>query len=199
VDRLDLDLQRFHQAGQPGRLAAGQLEYQAAERRRVDHRVLEWPGKAATEDPGVEGVVAVLDQDGSPGKMQEGPPSVAELGRVDEHLPLDQVPPLGVGVDRRPGVNQRVEQAQGPAQPKPLGSDLEDQEGPVAGRLDVHGDELGFLQWRLRADRREVVATLDRHPGDELGGPAGLEPQRPVAGFRHRLHRRYPGEARLLN
>ena len=98
--------------------------------------------RPAAEDPGVEGVVAVLDQDGPPGEVEEGPPGVAELGRVDEHLALDQVPPLGVGVDRRPGVDQGVEQAQRPAQPEPLGADLEDQEGPVAGGLDVHRDEL---------------------------------------------------------
>jgi hypothetical protein len=166
MDGLDLDLQRLHQAGQPGRLAAGQLEHQPAERRRVDHRMLEWPGQAAAEDPGVEGVMAVLDQDRPAGEMKERAPGIAELGRVDEHLALDQVPALGVGVDRRPGVDQGVEQAQGTAQPEPLGADLEDQEGPVAGSLDVHRDELGLLQRRLRADRQEVVATLDRHPGD---------------------------------
>jgi hypothetical protein len=44
VDRLDLDLQRLHQPGQPGRLAGGQLEDQPAEGGRVDDRVLERPG-----------------------------------------------------------------------------------------------------------------------------------------------------------
>jgi hypothetical protein len=187
MDGLDLDLQRLHQPGQPRRLTAGQLEDQPAERRCVDDRVFERPGEAPAQDPGVEGVVAVLDQDGSPGEMEEGPPGVAELGRVDEHLPLDEVPSLRVGVDRRPGVDQGVEQAQGPTQPEPLGADLEDEEGPVAGGLDVDRDELGFLQRRLRADRLEVVATFDRLPGDQLGRPPGLEPEPAVVRFRHGL------------
>jgi hypothetical protein len=187
VDRLDLDLQRVHQAGQPGGLAARQLEHQPAERGRIDDRVLEGPGEAPAEDPGVEGVVAVLDQDGAPGEVEKGPPGVPELGRVDEHLALDQVPPLGVGIDRRPGVDQGVEEAQRPGQPEPLGADLEDQEGPVASGLDVHRDELGLLQRRLGVDRREVIATLDRLPGDELGSPARLEPKPPILRFSHGL------------
>jgi hypothetical protein len=187
VDGLDLDLQRLDQAGKPRGLAAGQLEDEPAERGRVDDRVLERPGEAPAQDPGVEGVMAVLDQDGSPGEMEEGAAGVTELGRVDEHLPLDQVPSLRVGVDRRPGVNQGVEEAQGPTQPEPLGADLEDEEGPVAGGLDVDCDELGHLQRRLRAHRLEVVATFDRLPGDQLGRPPGLEPEPAVVGFRHGL------------
>ncbi len=190
MDRLDLDLERLHQACEARRLAAGQLEHQAAERRRVDDRVLQGPGEAPTEDPGVEGVMAVLDQDRAPGEVEEGPPGVAELRRIDEHLALDEVPPLGVGVDRRPGVDEGVEETQRPAQPEPLGTDLEDQEGPVAGGFDVHRHELGFLQRRLGADRREVIATLDRLPRDELGSPPGLEPERPLLRFSHGVHRR---------
>jgi hypothetical protein len=146
VDRLDLYLQRLHEAGQSGRLAGRQLEHQAPERRRVHHRVLERPGEPAAENPGVEGVVAVLDEHGSPGEVEEGPPRVTELWCVDEHLALDQVPPLGVRIDRRPGVDQGVEKAERPAQPEPLGADLEHEEGPVSSRLDVHRHELGLLQ-----------------------------------------------------
>jgi hypothetical protein len=190
VDGLDLNLQRLHQAGKPWRLAARQLEDEAAERRRVDHRVLERPGEAAAEDPGVEGVMAVLHQHGSPGEVEKGPSCIAELGCVDQHLALDQVPPPGVGIDRSTGVDQGVEQAQRPAQPKPLGADLEDQEGPVPGGLDVHRPELGLLQKRLRADRRIVVAQLGRLPGDELGSPTGLEPKWPLGRFCHGSHPR---------
>ena len=111
VDRLDLDLQDLDQAGQARSLAGRQLEDQAAERGRVEDRVLEWPGKAAAEDPGVEGVMAVLDQDGAAGEVEEGAAGVRELGGVDQHLALDQVPPLGIGVDRRPAVDQGVEEA----------------------------------------------------------------------------------------
>ena len=175
MDGLDLDLQRLHQPGQPRRLAARQLEDQAAEGRRVHDRVLERPGQAPTEDPGVEGVVAVLDQHRPPGEVEEGPPGVAELGRVDQHLALDQVPPAGVGIDRRPGVDQGVEQPQRTAQPEPLGADLEDQEGPIAGGLDVHRHELGVFKRRVGADRGEVVATVPRLPGDQLGCAAGFE------------------------
>ena len=112
VDGLDLDLQRLNQAGEARCLAAGQLEDQAPESRRVDHRVLERSGQAPAQDPGVEGIVAVLDQDRSTGEMEEGPSGVPELGRVDEHLAFDQVPSLGVGVDRGPGADQGVEEAE---------------------------------------------------------------------------------------
>jgi hypothetical protein len=110
VDGLDLDLQGFDQPGQPGRLAAGQLEHQPAERGRVDNRVLERPGQSPAQDPGVEGVVAVLDQDRSAGEVEKGSPGITELGRVDEHLALDQMPPLRVGIDGRAGVDEGVEE-----------------------------------------------------------------------------------------
>ena len=110
--------------------------------------------------------------------MEEGAAGVAELGRVDQHLALDQVPALGVGVDRCPGVDQGVEEAQGPAESEPLGADLEDQEGAVAGRLDVDGDELRILERSVGAYRRVLVLTLRRLPGDQLTGAAGFEPER---------------------
>jgi hypothetical protein len=118
--------------------------------------VLERPRQAPAEDPGVKRVVAVLDQHRSPGEVEKGPSGVAELGRADQHLPLDQVPSLGVGVDRGAGMDQGVEKAQRTAQPEPLGADLEDQEGPVARGLDVDGDVLGLGQRRVRTDRDEV-------------------------------------------
>ena len=190
VDGLDPDLQGLHQPCQPRRLAAGQLEHKAAQRRGVDHRVLQRPAEAAAEDPGVEGVVAVLHQHGSTGEVEECSPGVAELGSVDEHLALDQVPPLGIGIDRRPGVDERVEEAQRAAQAETLGTDLEHQEGPVPGGLDVHRDELGVLQRRVWAHRREVVLLGGRHPGDELVGAPWLEPQGAVGRFGHGLHPR---------
>jgi len=174
VNGLDLYLERLEQAGEARRLAGGQLEHQPAEGRGVHDGVLERPRQAPAQDPGVEGVVAVLDQDRSPCEMEEGAPGVPELRCVDEHLALDQVPALCVGVDRRPGVDQGVEEAERSAEPEPLGADLEDQERPVAGGLDVDRDELGLLQRRARADRREVVAPLDGLPCDEPGAPSGL-------------------------
>ena len=148
--------------------------------------MLERPGKAAAEDPGVEGVMAVLDQHRTAGEVEEGAAGVRELRGVDQHLATDQVPPLGVGVDRSPAVDEGVEETQRSAQPEALGADLEDQEGPVSGGLDVDSNELGFRQGRVRADRREVVLAAFRLPCDRPRRPPGLEPQRPVGSLGHR-------------
>ena len=187
MDRFDPDLQRLHEPGKARGLARWQLEEHPPQGGRVDHRMLERTAEAPAEDPGVEGVMAVLDQDRAAGEVEERTPGVGELRRVDEHLALDQVPALGVGIDRRPGVDQGVEEAERATESEPLGADLEDQEWPVAGGLDVDRDELGLLQRRARADRREVVAPLDRLPCDEPGAASGLEPQAPVVRFSHGL------------
>jgi hypothetical protein len=136
--------------------------------------VLQRPGQAAAEDPGVERVVAVLDQDRAPGEVEESPPGVAELGSAFEHVALDQVAALGVGVDRGSSVDEGVEKAQGAAEAKPLGADLEDQEGPVAGGLDVNRDELRLRQRRVGADR-DQVGLGGRLPGDGFQRAARLE------------------------
>jgi hypothetical protein len=138
--------------------------------------VLEGPRQAAPEDPGVEGVVTVLDQHRSAGEVEEGPASIAELGRADQHLTLDQMPALGVGVDRSAGMDQGVEEAQRATQPESLRPDLEDQEGPVAGGLDVDSDIFGFGQWRVRTHRDEVDLGI-RLPGDRLGRAPRFELQ----------------------
>ena len=75
-------------------------------------------------------------------------------------------------------MDQGVEEAEGPAEAKPLGADLEDQEGPIAGRLDVHRDELRLVERSIGADRRVVVLAFRRLPSDQLGGAARLEPER---------------------
>ena len=185
VDGLDLDLQRLDQAGQARGLTGRPLQDQAGERRGVDDRVLERPRKAAAEDPGVECVMAVLDQDRSTGEMEEGAAGVGELWSVDQHLAPDQVPPLGVGVDRRPAVDQGVEEAQRSAQPEALGADLEHQERPVAGGLDVDGDELRLRQRRVGADRGQLLVPAHRRPIHRLGRPPWLEPQRSLRRFGH--------------
>jgi hypothetical protein len=175
MHRLDLDLQRLHQAGQARGLSGRKLEDEPAEYGGVDDRVLKRPRQAPAEDPGVEGVVAVLDQDGSPGEVEEGAAGVGELGRVNEHLPLDQVPALGVGVDRGASVDQGVEEPERTAEPKPLGTDLEDQERAVAGGLDVDRDELSLLEGGVGVDGREIVLAIGLLPGDQLGGAARLQ------------------------
>jgi tryptophanyl-tRNA synthetase len=187
VDGLDLDLQRLHQPGQAGRLTGRQLEHHPAQRRGVDDRVLEGLGEPAPEDPGVEGVVAVLDQDGAPREVEEAPPGVPELGRVDQHLALDQVAALGVRVDRRPRVDEGVEEAERAAQPEALGADLEDQEGAVAGGLDVDGDVLRPGQRGVRADRREILVGTPELPEDGLVGTPRLQLQRPDRAVVHGL------------
>jgi len=143
--------------------------------------VLERPGQAATQDPGVERVVAVLDQDGAAGEVEEGPTRVAELGGAFQHLALDQVPALGVGVDGSARVHQGVEEAQGAHQVEALGADLEDQEGPVAGSLDVHRHELRLRQGRVRADGQDLIAR--RLPGDRFDSAAGLEPKKSLCAW----------------
>ena len=177
MHRFDLDLQGLHQARESRRLAGGELEQEAAESGGVDDRVLERPGQATAQDPGVEGVVAVLDQHRAPGEVEEGPAGIAELGRVDQHLALDQVPALGVRVDRGPGVDERVEEAQRAAEPEALGADLEDEEGTIPGRLDVDRDELRLLDGRVGADGRVGVLVRGRDPVHRLARPAGLELQ----------------------
>jgi hypothetical protein len=70
VDGLHPDLKQLHEARQAGRLARRQLQHQPAERGGVHHRVLERAAEPAAEDPGVEGVVAVLDQHRAAGEVE---------------------------------------------------------------------------------------------------------------------------------
>ena len=129
--------------------------------------------------------MAVLDQDRSTGEMEEGAAGVGELWSVDQHLAPDQVPPLGVGVDRRPAVDQGVEEAQRSAQPEALGADLEDQERSIPGGLDVHRDELSLRQRRFGADRGKFILLAHGLPLDQLQRPPGLEAQRSLRWFGH--------------
>jgi hypothetical protein len=62
-----------------------------------------------TDQPGVEGIVAVLDQDGALGETEEGPARVTKLRRAYQHRPVDVVSSLGVRVDGRAAIDQRVE------------------------------------------------------------------------------------------
>ena len=138
--------------------------------------MLEWPRQAPPDDPGVEGVVRVLDENRPAREVEEGAAGVGKLRRIGDHVPIDLVTPPGIGIDRRTGVNQRVEERERSAQVEALGADLEDEEGPVAGRLDVEGDEVGLLKRGLRTD----VGSIDRVllPLDRLLGAARLEEKR---------------------
>jgi hypothetical protein len=99
--------------------------------------VLEWALEAAANQPGVESVVAVLDQHGPSRETQEGPARVAKLGRADEHRAVDVMAPVRVRVDRRLAVHERVEERKRSVQPEALGADLEDEERRVSGGLDI--------------------------------------------------------------
>jgi hypothetical protein len=68
----DVQLQFLHHADQPRRLPGGQVQDQAGQGRGVDDQVLERIAQAPAQQIGVEGVVAVLDQDRPPGEAQEG-------------------------------------------------------------------------------------------------------------------------------
>ena len=161
--RRGLDLQLLDHAGQAGGLSAGQLEHQARQRRGVDHRVLERGGQAATDQVGVEGVVAVLDQHRGLGEAQEGRACLAEARGADQHRAVDLVPLLRVPVDRRPRLHERVEERKGPVEAEALGADLDHEEGPVARGLDVEGDVLGVLEPGFRRDRRRLPGELLEH------------------------------------
>jgi hypothetical protein len=107
--------------------------------------VLEGALEAAADEPRVERIVAVLDQHGTLRKTQKCPACVAELRRADEHRPVDVMTLLGVRVDRRPAVHQRVKEGERAGQLESLSAELEHQEGGVARRFNVDGDELRII------------------------------------------------------
>ena len=100
----------LHEPGQARRLALGQVEHEPCQRRGVDDRMLQRAFEPPSHQPAVKGVVAVLDQNGSLGETKECPARVAEFGRSDQHRPIDVVPLFGVGIDRRPAIDERVEE-----------------------------------------------------------------------------------------
>jgi len=160
VGRRDVEAELVHEPGQPGRLALRQVEDEARQGRGVDDRMLERALQAASDKPGVERVVAVLDQDRALSETQEATPCVLELGRADEHRAIDVVTSAGVRVDGRAAIDERVEERQRAVEPEALGADLEDEERSVAGCLHVERDELGVIERSLGADLRRVDRDL---------------------------------------
>jgi hypothetical protein len=176
VSRRDVETKLIHQAGESRRLALGQGQHESRQGGRVDDRVRERALQAAADEPRVECVVTVLDQDGALRKAQERATRVLELGRADEHRAVDVVASARVRVDRRAAVDKRVEKRKRAVELESLRSDLEDQEGRVARRLDVEGDELRLLQRSVRAHLRGV--DRDLLPGHGLGRAAWLQEHR---------------------
>ncbi len=135
--------------------------------------MLERTLEPSPNEPCVERVVAVLDQDRALREPKKTTSRVLELRRADEHGAVDVVALARIRVDRRAAVDERVEERQRPLQREALGADLEDKERGVAGRLDVEGDELRRAERGLARDLRRVDGDL--LPRHELGGAARLE------------------------
>jgi hypothetical protein len=176
VGRRDIESELLHQPRQPGRLAFGQLEHEPGERRCVDDRVLQRAFQSPADEPGVKGVVTVLDEDRALRETKERPASVTKFRRSDQHRPVDVVPLLGVGIDRCTAVDERVEKRQRAGKLESLSAQLEHQEWRVAGSLDVDGDELGFVQHGQWPDLRCI--DRDLLPRHRLGGAARLQEDR---------------------
>jgi hypothetical protein len=175
VCRDDVKAEFGHQPLQARHLAFRDLHHQAGQRGRVDDRVLERTLQAASDEPGVERVVAVLDQHRRLGEAEECPSRVLELGCADEHRAVDVVTLPRVGIDGRAAVDQRVEKRKCAVEGEPLGADLEDEERGVARGLDVERHELRIVELRPMGDRRLVDGDL--FPGDRLDRSPRLEEQ----------------------
>jgi hypothetical protein len=176
VGRGDVQAKLLHQLREPGRLPLRELQDEPRERGRVDDRMLERVLEAAPHQPGVEGVVAVLDQNGAARKAKECPAHVSELGRADQHRAIDLVTPPCIRVDWSAAVDQRVEERQRGVEPESLGSDLENEEGRGAGGFDVQGHELHVFERGVRPERRRI--DRDIGPQHWLYGAARLEQDR---------------------
>jgi hypothetical protein len=128
VRRRHVELEHLDEPGQPRRLSLGELEHEPRQRRGVDDRVLERAFQTATHEPRVEGVVAVLDEDGAVGETQKSAARIAKLRRADKHRPIDVMAPMRIWVDRRLAVDERVEEGERPVEPEALGPELKDEE-----------------------------------------------------------------------
>ena len=158
--RRHVQLKHLDQAGQAGRLTLWQVEDEPREGGGVDDRMLERALQASAHQPGVERVVAVLDQHRTLSEAEKGTASVAKLGRPNEHRPVDVMAAVGVRIDRSLAVHQRVEERQRPVEPEAFRSNLQNQEWRVARRLDVKRHELRVVQPRLGFDVRRVDGDL---------------------------------------
>jgi hypothetical protein len=137
MSRGDVQLESLDQPSQRRRLPGRQPQHQAAECCRVEDRMLEWARQAAADDPGVEGVVRVLDESGSAREVEEGAARIRKLRGVGNHLAIDLMAAARVGIDRRARMDERVEERERTPEVEAFSADLEDEKWAVAGRLDV--------------------------------------------------------------
>jgi hypothetical protein len=114
VGRGDVEPKLLDQARESRSLALGELQHKTRESRGVDDRMQQRALQAAAHQPGIERIVAVFDQDGALGEAEERAASVAKFGSADQHRPVDVVPLLGVWVDRRAAIDERVEKGKRP-------------------------------------------------------------------------------------
>jgi hypothetical protein len=105
MGRRDVEGKVCHEPRQSGRLAFRELQHEPRQGRGVDDRMLEGALQAATDEPGVESVVAVLNQHRALSKAQESPAGVAELRCADEHRAVDVMTPVRIWVDGRLAVH----------------------------------------------------------------------------------------------
>ena len=175
--RRDVEAQLLDQARQAGGLALGQVEDEPGERGGVDDGVLERALEAAADKPGIESVMAVLDQHRSLREAKEPAPRVLELRGADEHRAVDVMAPARVRVDGRTAVDKGVKEREGIVEGEALGADLEDEKRRVASRLHVEGDELCVGERCLARDLGRV--DRDLLPRDELGSAARLQVEGP--------------------
>jgi hypothetical protein len=165
--------QLLDESRQAGRLSLRQVEHEPRQGRGVDDRVLERAFEASADEPRVERIMAVLDENSSLSEPQEGPARISELRCPNEHRAVDVMAAVRVRVDRRLAVHQRVEEGERAVQPETFGADLQHQERSVTGGFDVEGDELrlpepcpGFELWGVDGDLL---------PGHRLHRPTRLE------------------------
>jgi hypothetical protein len=160
VRRGHVKAELLNQARQPRRLPFGQVQHEPRQGGGVDDRMLERALETSTNEPGVERIVAVFDQNSSLGESQECPACISELRGADEHRAVDVVTFFRVRVDGCAAIHQRVEERERAVETESLGPQLEDQERRVACRLDVDGDELGILQSCLGRELRCIDGDL---------------------------------------
>jgi hypothetical protein len=158
------------------RLAFGQVEHQPREGGGVDDRVLERALEPTADQPGVESVVAVLDQHRAVRETQESATRVLEFRCSDEHRPIDVVALARVRIDGSAAVDERVEEGKRAFEGEALSADLENQEGRVARRLHVERHELRVLERGAPAHLRRV--DRDLFPRHQLRGAAWFQEKR---------------------
>jgi hypothetical protein len=169
----DVEGKLLNEPRQARSLTFGKLQHEPRQGRGVDDRMLQWAFQASTDEPRIEGVVTVLDQNGALSEAQEGPARVAKFRCADEHRTVDVMAPVRVWVDRRVAVHESVEEGERAVEPETLSADLQDEERRIARCLDVQGDKLRLVQPRLGPD----LGCVDRDliPEHQLHGSARLK------------------------